>query len=178
MLTLEELKYPIGKFKKPDAINPEDINKWITVLEQLPLKMREAVNGLNTDKLDTPYREGGWTIRQVVHHVADSHINAYIRFKLALTEDNPTIKPYLEASWAELPDAKFGTIEVSLRLLEAVHARLVVSLRNISTESWKRTFFHPEKQATMQLDHNLALYAWHSEHHLAHIVNLRKREKW
>ena len=177
-MSTEDLRYPIGKHKKPEQISHTEIAEFIRIIEQLPLKMREAVNGLHTDQLNTPYREEGWTLRQVVHHVADSHTNAYIRFKLALTEENPTIKPYNENLWAELPEAKFGTLEISLRLLEALHARWVIVLNSMSDHQWARTYIHPEKQITSRLDEVLALYAWHSEHHLAHITNLRRSMKW
>ncbi len=177
-MSTEDLRYPIGKHKKPDHISQADIKGFIRIVEQLPLKMREAVNGLHTDQLNTPYREDGWTLRQVVHHVADSHANAYIRFKLALTEENPIIKPYNENLWAELPEAKFGALEISQKLLEALHARWVIVLNSMSDAQWARTYVHPEKQITSRLDEVLALYAWHSEHHLAHITNLRKSMKW
>ncbi|HOS47227.1 MAG TPA: putative metal-dependent hydrolase [Bacteroidia bacterium] len=178
MSATDLLKYPIGPFKRPVEISDADLNMWMETIEQLPLKMREAINGLNADQLDTPYREEGWTLRQVVHHVADSHMNAYVRFKLALTEENPTIRPYFEERWAELPEAKYGNIEVSLRLLEALHNRWSIMLRNMRSFDWSRTFYHPEKHLTFRLDECLALYAWHSNHHVAHITSTRKNKKW
>jgi hypothetical protein len=174
----DTLRYPIGKFNPPEQITEENISKWIAIIESLPLKMREAVNGLTSEQLDSPYREGGWTIRQVVHHMADSHMNAYIRFKLALTEDNPTIKPYLEEKWAEQIEARHGQIEMSLRILEALHHRWTVVLSNIYSTDWKRTYFHPENKKTTSLEHALGLYAWHSQHHLAHILNYRMGKGW
>jgi DinB superfamily len=178
MSATDLLKYPIGPFKRPVEISDADLNMWMETIEQLPLKMREAINGLNADQLDTPYREEGWTLRQVVHHVADSHMNAYVRFKLALTEENPTIRPYFEERWADLPEAKYGNIEVSLRLLEALHNRWSIMLRNMRSFDWSRTFYHPEKHLTFRLDECLALYAWHSNHHVAHITSTRKNKKW
>ena len=175
---LEILRYPIGKFKPPVNIKMEDIKRWIETLKNYPQQMREAVSGLSESQLDTPYREGGWTIRQVVHHVPDSHLNAYIRFKLALTEDNPTIKPYLEDRWAELPDTKSAPVESSLKLLEAIHNRWVTVLQNMSGDDFKRTFYHPESKVTRSLDVVLCLYDWHAMHHLAHITELKKRMNW
>ncbi len=178
MSDIDYSKYPLGPFKRPVDVSDADLNLWMETIEQLPLKMRDAINGLNSDQLDTPYREDGWTLRQVVHHVADSHMNAYIRFKLALTEENPTIRPYFEERWAELPEAKYGNIEVSLRLLDALHNRWAIMLRNMRSFDWNRTFYHPEKHLTFRLDECLALYAWHSIHHVAHITATRLSKKW
>lgn len=178
MSVTEHLKFPVGPFSRPVEISDADLNRWMETIEHLPLKMREAINGLNADQLDTTYRQDGWTLRQVVHHVADSHMNAYIRFKLALTEENPTIRPYFEERWAELPEAKYGNIEVSLRLLEALHNRWSIMLRNMRSVDWSRTYYNPEKQFTFRLDECLALYAWHSMHHVAHITETRKAKKW
>ncbi len=175
---LETLRYPIGKFKPPVNIGTDDIKRWIDVLEHYPEEMRNAVTGLNDAQLDTPYRDGGWTIRQVVHHVPDSHLNAYVRFKLALTEDNPTIRPYLEDRWAELPDSKSAPVESSLALLESVHRRWVTVLKNMSPSDFKRTFYHPESKVTRTLEVVLCLYDWHAKHHLAHITELKKRMDW
>jgi hypothetical protein len=177
-MTVDIHRYPIGKFVTPENITEEDISKWTEVIENLPLKMREAVNGLTSEQLDEPYREGGWTLRQVVHHTADSHMNAYIRFKLAMTEDNPTIKPYIEEKWAEFPEAKYGQIELSLKILEALHARWSLVLRNMSSHDWQRTYFHPESKKTFRLDSALGLYAWHSNHHVAHITVFRRSKGW
>ena len=140
--------------------------------------MKKVVTGLNDQQLDTPYRDGGWTIRQVVHHTADSHLNCYIRVKLALTEDNPTIRPYLEAKWAEIPEAKTAPVEVSLNILDAIHHRMNLMLRNLTVDDLDRTFYHPENKTTRTLKTILALYAWHSRHHLAHITELKKRKGW
>jgi uncharacterized damage-inducible protein DinB len=135
------------------------------------------VKGLSAQQLDTPYREGGWTVRQVVHHVPDSHLNSYIRFKLALTEEEPTIRPYMEDRWAELPEARTAPIELSLSLLEDLHKRWILMLRAIQPTEWKRTFRHPEI-GPMTLEKNLALYAWHGRHHVAHVTALRERMGW
>jgi uncharacterized damage-inducible protein DinB len=172
-----DLRYPIGKFQRPVAFTAADRQKWIADIEALPAKMREAARGLNNQQLDTPYREGGWTVRQLLHHVPDSHLNAYCRFKLALTEDVPTIKPYDEKLWAELPDTYATPIEVSLDLLEAVHVRWVNLLKALTPAQLARKFKHPE-MGELSLDQLLALYAWHSRHHLAHITELRQRMRW
>jgi hypothetical protein len=143
----------------------------------LPARLREVVTGLSDDQLDTPYRPGGWTVRQLVHHLADSHINSYVRFRLALTEDEPTIKPYNEGLWAELEDARGLPVDVSLKLLEVLHTRLVALLRSLTPCDWERQFRHPES-GIVSLDRNVALYAWHGNHHVAHIARLRERMQW
>ena len=163
------MKYPIGPFTPPSEITPELIQQWISEIESFPQLLREAVLNLTERQLDTPYREGGWTVRQVVHHCADSHMNSFIRFKLALTEDNPTIKGYHEAQWAEMPDYLQLPVEPSLKLLEGLHERWVVLLRSLGKDDLKKTFFHPEKQKSIPLDHTIALYAWHGKHHLGHV---------
>ncbi|MCX6275335.1 MAG: bacillithiol transferase BstA [Bacteroidetes bacterium] len=178
MSDLDHLRYPVGKFSTPAVVSPDDINRWIRTIENLAQHIRDAVKPLNELQLDTPYREGGWTIRQVVHHLPDSHVNAYVRFKLALTEDNPTIRPYMEERWAELPDGKSAPIENSLDVLDAIHKRWVTVLRNMNAADFKRTFYHPENKVTRSLEVNLALYEWHSRHHLAHITELKKRMGW
>ena len=142
------------------------------------MQMRSAVAGLNEGQLETPYRAGGWTVRQVVHHVADSHLNSYIRFRWTLTEDTPTIKAYDETRWAELPDAKTAPVEVSLKLLESLHVRWVYLLETLDDEAFKRSFVHPETGEEISLERNLALYAWHGRHHCAHITALRERNGW
>ena len=167
------LRYPIGKFEVPVSYTPAEIHNWINVIKTLPGKMRHAIIGLNDTQLDTPYRPGGWTIRQVVHHVADSHMNACIRFKWAMTEDNPTIKAYQQTDWALLPDYKLP-VEASLKILDGLHQRLVALFEGFSEDDWNRTFIHPESGATISLKRNLAMYAWHSKHHLAHITNTVK----
>jgi hypothetical protein len=144
--------------------------QWIEVIASAPSRYRAAVEGLSAAELDTAYRPEGWTIRQVVHHVADSHMNSYIRFKVALTEDQPAIRPYFEDRWGELPDAKGGDVELSLALIDALHARWVVMLRGLNVVDLQRTFYHPESKEVVQLDLNIGIYAWHSEHHLAHIA--------
>jgi uncharacterized damage-inducible protein DinB len=150
---------------------------FIQQIEEAPARLREAVKGLTLEELNTPYREGGWTVRQVVHHVPDSHMNSYVRFRLALTEDEPTIKPYMENLWAELPDARSAPIDLSLGLLESLHTRWVALLRSLTPEQWKRQFRHPEL-GVVSLEQNLALYAWHGRHHVAHITSLRERMGW
>jgi uncharacterized damage-inducible protein DinB len=168
-MTDELLKYPTGKFTPPASYTPEDLRHWINDIKVLPGKMRQAVISLTEKQLDTPYRTGGWTIRQVVHHVADSHLNSLVRFKLALTEDNPIVKPYEEAYWALLSDYRLP-IESSLRMLEAIHIHWVALLESFSENEWNRTFTNPESKQTIPLKRALALYAWHGKHHLAHIT--------
>jgi len=175
---MADLRYPIGKFEWIPPENDEQAAKrrlhYTDVLAKLPSDMRAAVTGLSPQQLDTPYRPEGWTVRQVVHHVPESHMNAYVRLKLALTEDNPTIKPYDEKEWAELPDVRITPIEVSLQLLEALHARWVDTVRSMRPSDFARTLVHPER-GSMALDELLAMYAWHSAHHTAHITSLRQR---
>ena len=176
--TLDQLRYPVGKFTNPTSFSPLEIKQWIEILEQLPEKLSKEVKGLNDAQLDTPYRDGGWTIRQVVHHVADSHTNCYCRIKLILTEDHPTIRPYIEAKWAELPEAKAAPVEISLNILAAIHKRMLMALRNITIEDLDKLYFHPENKQTNPLKVLIALYAWHSRHHLGHITELKKRKGW
>jgi len=171
-----DLRYPIGKFKFPESVSVEERSKFVEQIAETPARMKAAVAGLAENQLDTPYRPGGWTIRQLVHHVPDSHINSYTRFRLALTEDEPTIKPYEEARWAELVDCRMP-IDVSLLLLDSLHQRWVVLLRSLSDSDWKRTFRHPEL-GLLTLEKNAALYAWHGRHHVAHITALRERMNW
>lgn len=171
-------RYPVGEFSVPNEVTPARRNEWIAEIAEAPAKLREAVQGLTDAQLDTPYRPGGWTVRQVVHHVPDSHLNAYIRFKLALTEDNPTIKPYEESRWAELPDTAVTPVGVTLVLLEALHRRWVSLLRAMTEEQWRRTFFHPEQGRAFRLDQIAAMYAWHGKHHVGHITGLRARMGW
>jgi hypothetical protein len=173
----EDLRFPIGKFKAPEIITAEDRASWIEAIAATPANLRQAIAGLTSQQLDTPYREGGWTVRQVVHHVPDSHMNAFIRFKLALTEIDPVIKPYQEAEWAKLNDATETPIETSLLLLDKLHERWEIVLRGIAEESWKGRYMHPELGPT-PLERALGLYAWHGKHHTAHITELRKRNGW
>lgn len=173
---LEALRFPVGRFTPPASYTLRGREASIEMLRLLPERLAAAVADLSTEQLDTPYREGGWTVRQVVHHVADSHANAYIRMKLALTEDWPTIKPYDEAAWAALPDS-FLPVQISLNLLEALHARWTTLLKSISAEDFRRGYVHPEG-GHQELDRVLALYDWHSRHHTAHITGLRARMGW
>jgi hypothetical protein len=172
-----DLRYPIGRFRAVMPVTHELRGAAIDAIEGLPPRMRDAVAGLNDSQLDTPYRPEGWTVRQVVHHVADSHMNAFIRTKLALTEDTPTIKPYDEKAFALLADVKLP-IEVSLGLIDGIHRRWVAVIAAMSADQFSRSFLHPELGAEMTLDQLLQNYAWHSHHHLAHITELRKRERW
>lgn len=167
---LKDLRYPIGPFVPDRSISPERIQACVDLIARLPEKLEQSVSGLSDSQLDTPYRPGGWTLRQVVHHLADSHVNSYVRFRLALTEENPEIKTYEEALWAELPDARSEAVAVSLDLLKALHRRWVILLRSISDEDWNRTFRHPVL-GELTLAVNAQLYAWHGEHHLAHITS-------
>ncbi len=166
---IEHLRFPVGRFQSPKNPSQEEIDTWISEIENLPNQMRLAVAELSNQELDIPYRSGGWTAQQVVHHVADSHMNAYIRFKLALTEDSPNIKPYDEASWAKLPDTFETPIEISLKLVEALHQRWTILLKNMSPNDYKKIFLHPEHGTTFRLDETIAAYAWHGKHHLGHI---------
>lgn len=175
---MSDLRYPIGKFDSASPVTPQSRNDAIWHLAQLPEKLRDALEGLSDAQLDTPYRPEGWTVRQLVHHVADSHLNAMTRVRLALTEDNPTIKPYLEKAWAELPDSRTLAIEPSLQILDGVHARWVALLRSLAPADFARTVVHPEHGRTMSVDFLTALYAWHCLHHVAHITALRDREGW
>lgn len=172
-----DLRFPVGKFKIPESLTGAARIAMVEQIAETPAKLRAAVAGLGDSQLDTPYRPGGWTVRQVVHHVPDSHLNSYTRFRLALTEDEPTIKPYREDQWAELPDARTLPVEVSLQLLENLHTRWVTLLRSMNDEQWKRAFRHPDL-GTMTLEQSAALYAWHGRHHTAHITSLRDRRGW
>jgi hypothetical protein len=169
-------RYPIGVFKFDGEITNNVIKSWINEIEDLPELLRNAVRDLDNEQLDTPYRSGGWTVSQVVHHLADSHMNAYVRFKLALTEENPVIKPYDEGKWAELPDYKLP-IDISLSLLEALHKRWVKLLHSLSPADMEKTFIHPES-GEVSVGKNIGIYAWHGRHHLAHITSLCNRMGW
>ena len=177
MSDLDDLRYPIGHFSPPASSMAGVRSANIQTLRLLPSRMRAAVSGLDDHQLDTPYRPEGWTVRQVVHHVADSHTNSYVRFKLALTEDWPTIKPYDEAAWANLADSRWLPVETSLGMLEALHGRWVSLLESLSDEDFQRGYQHPE-QGRQNLAKVLALYDWHSRHHTAHITSLRARQGW
>jgi hypothetical protein len=169
-------RYPIGGFAAPATITPDERTAAIATLAELPEHLRNAVDGLNTPQLSTPYREGGWTLRQVVHHIADSHMNAFIRMRLALTEDWPTIKPYDEAAWSKLHDSA-APVEWSLELIEALHARWVMLLQSLTEEQWHRGYNHPE-DGPVSVEYAALTYAWHSRHHVAHITHLRSRQGW
>lgn len=170
-------RYPIGRFNWPEIVTPADRAKYIETIATLPSRLRTAAAGLTDEQLETPYREGGWTLRQVIHHVPDSHMNSYIRFRLALTETEPLIKPYDEAAWANLPDVANTPVETSLCLLACLHERWVNLLRGLSESDWKRTFRHPEI-GLLTLENTLALYAWHGDHHLGHLTVARTRNNW
>jgi len=174
---MNDLRYPVGEFRFPDLVSAEDLVLFIRQIAQAPADLRRAVAGLTDAQLDTPYRPEGWTVRQLAHHVPDSHINSYTRFRLALTEQEPVIKPYDEKRWAELPDSRTLPVEMSLALLENLHARWVPLLRSLSRADWKRCFRHPDL-GLVSLENNAALYAWHGRHHVAHITALRSRMGW
>lgn len=174
---MNDLRYPLGKFTYDGPLSEEQKQRCLDSVTQAPANLRAAVSGLSETQLDTPYRPDGWTVRQVIHHVPDSHLNAYIRFKLALTEEEPTIKPYAEDRWAMLADSQTTPIEVSLMLLESLHTRWMRLLGSLRTADWKRTFRHPE-MGVMSLEKTLALYSWHGRHHVAHITSLRERSGW
>ncbi len=171
------LQYPVGRFTEPDAVSDAMRATAIDEIAALPEAMHAAVRGLSAPQIETPYRNGGWTVRQVVHHVADSHMHAYLRIKFALTEENPTIRPYDEAAWAILPDVAALPIETSLALLDALHARWTACLRGLDPQHFARPFVHPELGA-QRIDVSLLRYAWHGRHHVAHISTLRTREGW
>ena len=172
-----DLRYPIGQYE-PKIFSSVLKEEWERDIKFLPLLIEKSVQNLDEFQLNTPYREGGWTVKQLVHHVADSHINAYCRFKLCLTEANPTIRPYEEKLWAEMSDTKNLPVNLSITLLHALHARWYEILRNVKDEEWKRTIYHPEHKRTFTLWHLLGMYSWHSRHHVAHISNLRERMGW
>jgi uncharacterized damage-inducible protein DinB len=174
---MEDLRYPIGKFSVEGEIAADRRQDWISQIAEAPSLLRSALSGLSDEQLATPYRPGGWTLRQLAHHMPDSHMNSYVRFRLALTEDEPTIKPYHEDRWAELDDARTAPVAVSLALLDFLHTRWVLLLRSLSDADWQRTFRHPER-GLMTLERNLALYAWHGRHHIAHVTGLRERKGW
>ena len=175
---LEKLRYPIGRFKLSHPVTDEDISSFINEIELLPKRISGAVEGLNDEKLDTPYREEGWTVRQVVHHVADSHINSYVRFKWTVTENRPMIKAYFEERWATTGDAIAAPVSLSLNLLTALHNRWVYFLKSLSAKELEQEFIHPETGKAISLRKSIALYAWHGNHHLAHISHLKDRKGW
>jgi uncharacterized damage-inducible protein DinB len=174
---MDDLRYPIGQFEFPAQTTDTDRKGWISDIRETPARVRDAVKGLTDEQLDTAYRDRGWTVRQVVHHLADSQMQGFVRFRLALTEQEPTIKPYDEVKWAELVDAKTGPIEPSLDLLDALRHRWVLLLESLSASDLARTLKHPDR-GILSLDINLCLYAWHGRHHTAHISSLRERMEW
>jgi hypothetical protein len=174
---MEDLRYPIGRFNPPKPIPFERIQEAIAVIEACPARARAAIRGLDDAQLDTRYRDGGWTVRQVVHHLADSHMNAYIRTRLAVTENHPAIKPYDEAQWAQLADSKAAPVELSLTLLDSLHSRWVMFLRSLKEADFHRSLFHPES-GDLTVDVVTLLYEWHGRHHVAHITSLRERNHW
>lgn len=178
MEDIESLKYPAGKFVTPEKITSAMIDQWISELESLPEKLSKIVSPLTNDQLQTPYREGGWTIRQVVHHLADSHAQGFFRFKLALTEDHPTIKTYHEDLWAQCFDSTMVSIKPSLRILEGIHQRWTLLMHSMTDKDWKMTYFHPERRRDYPLDEIAGLYAWHGRHHYRHIQDLLLRQRW
>ena len=174
---MDDPRYPVGRYAAPDEITPDQRRQWIEQVAEAPARLRAAVSGLDDRQLDTPYRDGGWTVRQVVHHVPDSHMNAYTRVKLALTEEQPTIKPYDEAARAKLNDVRETPIETSLLLLETLHQRWDTILRAMTDADFERTLIHPD-HGVMTLDALIAMYAWHGRHHVGHITSLRARSGW
>jgi uncharacterized damage-inducible protein DinB len=177
-VNMDDVRYPVGKFDRRDRLTPGERSAMIEAVAEAPARMRDAVRSLDAAKLDAPYREGGWTVRQVVHHVPDSHMNAYLRFKWALTEERPTIKPYDEAEWAKLSDSQDTPVETSLTMLEALHDRWVRLMRKMTDADFKRVLLHPEHAGEMTLDSMLGLYEWHGRHHVGHVTALRKRSGW
>lgn len=176
-MSSDDPRYPVGTFNPKPSLTRVERQALLDDIDACPAKMRVAVEGLNESQLETPYREGGWTVRQVVHHVPDSHLNAYTRLKLALTEENPTIRPYEEAAWAKLADVRDTPIETSLTLLETLHKRWMTLWRAMSDDDFKRPLIHPD-HGQKDLDWLLQMYGWHSRHHVAHITSLRERNGW
>lgn len=176
--SLESLRFPIGSWKWPETVSGADVAESIAAIESAPAELRRAVAGLRDDQLDTPYRPEGWTVRQVVHHLADSHLNSQCRIRLALTEDTPTIKDYDEAAWGELADNRSAPIELSLQLIDGLHARWVLLARSLTQAQLERKFHHLEHAHPLRIDMTLSMYAWHGRHHIAHITRLRERSGW
>ena len=171
-------KYPLGRFSAPEKISDVDVDEYIQVIKHFPSRLKNLVEHWTDEQLDTQYRKGGWRIRQLINHLADSHMNSYIRFKLALTEENPTIKPYDEAAWANLQDSFNIEIKPALQILKGLHKRWVYELKSLTNKEFESTFFHPEQNRKITLRESLAFYAWHCNHHFAHIENLKKEKGW
>ncbi len=178
MSDLEQKKFPIGQFEMPEHITDIELNEHIQVIKDFPGRLKNLIENFNDDQLDTPYREGGWTVRQLVNHISDSHINSFIRFKLALTEENPTIKPYDESKWAELQDSRNIPIDAAILMIQGTHQRWTVLLKSLTNIQFQKTFHHPEQQNDYNLRNYLAFYVWHCNHHFAHIENLKKEKGW
>ncbi len=176
-ILVDQKRFPIGKFEKPTKISQNQLKEWVKDISLFPTRLKNEVQHLSEEQLDTVYRDDGWTIRQVVHHCADSHMNSLIRFKLTLTEDKPTIKPYWEDRWAELADSKMSILP-SLLMLEGIHERWIVLLNFLSEKDYSKSFIHPEHGKEFRMDENIGVYAWHYNHHLAHITELKKRKNW
>lgn len=177
-MAVDPLKYPVGKYQKPEVITREILTQWIDEIAAFPGALKSEVAPLTDEQIDTPYRPEGWTVRQLVHHCADSHLNSFIRFKWTLTEDRPTIKAYLQDGWAGLPDVTQASVESSFLLLEGLHARWVTLLRSLTDAELEKVFIHPESGKEVSLKENIGLYAWHGRHHLAHITALKRRRGW
>ena len=175
-LQLDHLRYPVGKFVMPEQFTPEQIDHWIADIDHFPMNLKRALEGLSEQHLDVPYRDGGWSIRQIVHHLADSHMNAFLRIRMALTEDNPTVKTYNQDAWGDLVDSRTAPVEWSLLIIEGVHRRWASVLRRV--EDWNAAFFHPDLKRSFRIDQALALYQWHSRHHLAQISEIRQHAGW
>ncbi|MBC7912486.1 MAG: putative metal-dependent hydrolase [Pyrinomonadaceae bacterium] len=169
-MEIEKLRYPIGIYKAPEMISDLQLSNWLNEIESLPAELQKATLNLTESDFDKTYRPGGWTIKQVIHHVADSHMNSYIRFKLAVTEENPTIRPYYEDRWAECEEARNADVSISLDILQALHKRWVMFLRLFNESDWQKTYYHPENKKTSTLKEVAGLYAWHGKHHLNHVL--------
>lgn len=174
----EDLRYPIGPFRPPSSHTPDDLRAWMSAIEALPLWLDVLIENLDAHQLDTPYRPGGWTMVQIIHHLADSHMNAFIRLKLALTEDLPVIKPYAEARWAETPEIAAVPVNMSITLLHALHRRWIALLQGLAPGDWQRCYYHPEQQHEVPIWEMTAMYAWHSRHHMEHLRRLKDRMNW
>ena len=177
-MTTYKKKYPIGQFERPAVITPIILSEWIATISAFPENLSKEVENLSDQQLDTMYREEGWTVRQVVHHCADSHINAFCRFKVAMTEESPTIKPYFEDRWAELEDGKTVPVDASLQILKGLHIRWTVLLKSLNDKDLRKTYIHPQQGKHVSLQEAVGMYAWHCSHHLAHITTLKKIQNW